>query len=182
MSLPELVVFSVRDSNDARYLSFTGPQRQLRFGPEEGVFSDIAKFAVESAGDGLVHIRSCYENNYWARASRPETWLVASAPEKFDDMSKDGCTLFWPRLSAGNVFVEFIHAQSGMNVVMRPPNDAHAYSLCIEHGAPTEFSLTDFAVAWKLHLEKTFISLKTIFRINCLIRRRIRRRGVLIQL
>ncbi|XP_074284729.1 uncharacterized protein LOC141610531 [Silene latifolia] len=154
MSLPELVVFSVRDSNDARYLSFTGPQRQLRFGPEEGVFSDLARFAVESAGNGLVHIRSCYENNYWARASRPETWLVASAPEKVEDMSKDGCTLFRPRLSAGNVFVEFIHAQSGLNVVMRPPNDAHAYSLCIEHGAPTEFSLTDFAVISRTRLPR----------------------------
>ncbi|XP_074284737.1 uncharacterized protein LOC141610534 [Silene latifolia] len=151
MSLPALVVFSVRDSNnEVRYLSFTGPQRQLRCGTEEGVYSDNVNFVVEPAGDGLVHIRSCYENCYWTRASRFEAWLLASSPEKVEDMSKDECTLFRPRMTAGNVSVGFVHAQSGLNVVMRPSTDAHAYNLCVEPGAPTDFSFLDFA-----HLSKT---------------------------
>ncbi|XP_074284736.1 uncharacterized protein LOC141610533 isoform X2 [Silene latifolia] len=146
MSLPALVVFSVSDSNnEVRYLSFTGPQRQLRCGIEEGVFSDTAKFAVESAGDGLVHIRSCYDNYYWTRASRFEPWLLALAPEKVEDMSKEDCTLFRPRMSAGNVFVGFAHVQSGLNVVMRPATDAHAYHLCVEQAPPTDFSFLNFA-------------------------------------
>ncbi|XP_074284743.1 uncharacterized protein LOC141610542 isoform X3 [Silene latifolia] len=165
MSLPALVVFSVSDSNrEVRYLSFTGPQRQLRFGPVEDVFSDLARFAVEPAGDGLVHIRSCYDNFYWTRASRFEPWLLASNRQKVDDLSRDDSTLFRPRMSAGNVFVSFVHARSGLNVVMRPATDAHAYNLCVEHGAPTEFSYTDYVRLRMIRLPKYVIFLGDNFK------------------
>ncbi|KAK9666905.1 hypothetical protein RND81_14G219800 [Saponaria officinalis] len=149
MSLPELVAFSIKDrEQEVRYLSFTGPHRQLRFGIEEGVYSDTVSFTVEEAGSGLVHLRSCYENKYWVKASGNEPWLVATALEKVEDISKAECTVFRTQFSPGNVFVNFVHAQSGFNVVVRPAHDAHAYNLCVEHGPPTDFNFirySDFA-------------------------------------
>ncbi|KAK9666892.1 hypothetical protein RND81_14G218800 [Saponaria officinalis] len=55
-------------------------------------------------------------------------------------MFVDECTLFWTHFSAGNVFVSFVHAQSGFNVVMRPQEDAYAYNLCLDQAPPTNFS------------------------------------------
>ncbi|KAK9666884.1 hypothetical protein RND81_14G218300 [Saponaria officinalis] len=140
--LPNEVVFTIEDSEkEVRHLSFTGPQRQLRFGAEDGLYSDSTQFVVERFGsDGLVHIRSRYNNYYWARASRHEPWLVASSPERVEDMFVDECTLFWTHFSAGNVSVSFVHAQSGFNVVMRPQEDAYAYNLCLDQAPPTNFS------------------------------------------
>ncbi|KAK9666898.1 hypothetical protein RND81_14G219400 [Saponaria officinalis] len=140
--LPNEVVFTIEDSEkEVRYLSFTGPQRQLRFGVEDGLYGDNTQFVVERfGGDGLVQIRSRYNNYYWARASRHEPWLVASSPERVEDMFMDECTLFWTHFSARNVSVSFVHAQSGFNVVMRPQEDAYAYNLCLDQAPPTNFS------------------------------------------
>ncbi|KAK9666870.1 hypothetical protein RND81_14G217400 [Saponaria officinalis] len=143
--LPNEVVFTIEDSDkEVRYLSFTGPQRQLRFGVEEGVHSDTTQFVVERFGrEGLVHIRSRFNNNYWVRASRHEPWLVASSLKREEDMFKDECTLFQTQFGPGNVLVSFVHAQSGFNVVMRPPEDSHAYNLCLDQAPPTNFSFID---------------------------------------
>ncbi|KAL9231809.1 hypothetical protein vseg_006980 [Gypsophila vaccaria] len=155
MSLPELVVFSIQEANqEVRYLSFTGPQRQLRFGNEESLYSQNVPFVVEQAGSGLVHIRSVYEDRYWVRASRFEPWLVALSLQKVEDMSRDDCTLFRPQFSPGNVFVSFVHAQSGFNVAMRPAEDAHAYNLCVEQAAPAEFRFLNFSTIRKLKLPR----------------------------
>ncbi|KAK9666903.1 hypothetical protein RND81_14G219700 [Saponaria officinalis] len=139
--LPSRLVLSIRDSDqELRYLSFTGPDRRLRFDPEVGIHDDNVVFIFDRTPNGLVHIRSRFDNNYWVRASRNEPWLVASPREKEEDMSKDECTLFRTIFKKFNMSVNFVHAQSGLSVVMRPSTDAHAYNLCVESGPPTDFT------------------------------------------
>ncbi|XP_074284779.1 uncharacterized protein LOC141610545 isoform X2 [Silene latifolia] len=154
MSLPVNLVFSVNDhKQDIRYLSFTGDQKFLRFGAEEGVFTVTTKFAIEPASNGLIHIRSCYDNHYWVRYSVSQPWLSASAPEPVEDQSKDNCTLFRPEISSDAKFVRLQHVRSGLNVVMRPAGDAiNAYYLCVQPSSPaTVFGCINYASLVKLH-------------------------------
>ncbi|KAK9666909.1 hypothetical protein RND81_14G220100 [Saponaria officinalis] len=72
------------------------------------------------------------------RASRNEPWLVASAREKVEDMRS---TVFRAHFIRSRMSVYFTHSQSGLNVVMRPSTDAHAYNLCVERGPHTEFNI-----------------------------------------
>ncbi|KAK9741955.1 hypothetical protein RND81_03G139500 [Saponaria officinalis] len=151
--MPEYLVFSVNDENqDIRYLSFTGDQKWLRFGPKEGVFSVTAKFAIEPAFDGLIHIRSCYDNHYWVRYSVSEPWLSTSAPEPVEDQSKDNCTLFKPEMSSDTNFVSLLHVRSGLNVGMCPAGDDNAYNLCVQQSSPASlFRCINYASLVKLH-------------------------------
>ncbi|KAL6548461.1 hypothetical protein OROGR_008882 [Orobanche gracilis] len=56
-----------------------------------------AKFEVHSSsvGNGLVHIRSCYNNKY-LRVSDDNNWTVAKAEKTEEDQSKRSCTLLRP--------------------------------------------------------------------------------------
>lgn len=56
------------------------------------------KFEVEKSKtvEGLVHIRTCYNNKYWARKSADADSIVAEANEPEEDQSKWSCTLFKP--------------------------------------------------------------------------------------
>ncbi|CAO2821344.1 unnamed protein product [Amaranthus hypochondriacus] len=84
-----------------------------------GFYSDIifnprVKFAVENGPDGLVHIRCCYNNKYWTRASAMEDYITPSASEAIEDKNKWNCTLFKPVLIQDSTLsVEFIHNQTG---------------------------------------------------------------------
>ncbi|PRQ56490.1 putative aerolysin, Agglutinin domain, aerolysin-like toxin, beta complex domain-containing protein [Rosa chinensis] len=87
----------------------------------EQVVSPQAKFEVEMAktGNGLVHIRCCYNNKYWVtnQAARDDTvWIVASADKPEEDQSKSSCTLFNPRFAEGQTQVRFIHVQLRISV------------------------------------------------------------------
>ncbi|XP_074286294.1 uncharacterized protein LOC141611616 [Silene latifolia] len=143
MALPSVVVFSLKDTSPVRYLSITGPDCLLRYDPKEGVFSPTAKFAVEPVGNGLVHLRSCYHNHYWARELETEPWLSASAKNPVEDSSNESCTLFKTYMNSGN-WVRFQHVRSGLNVVVRPAEEAFPYYLAVENSAPSEFKYIDY--------------------------------------
>lgn len=65
-----------------------------------GVTSPFAKFEVEvaSIGGELVHLRSCYNNNYLRKASENpnDVWIAASGKTREEDRTKWSCTLFRP--------------------------------------------------------------------------------------
>ncbi|KAF5728230.1 hypothetical protein HS088_TW21G00375 [Tripterygium wilfordii] len=97
MALPRFIVLKAtynkkylryldRDGVDHGYLGFT----------EEDVISPYAKHQVEMAKceKGLVNIRCCYNNKFWARASESTEWVSATADKPEEDKSKWSCTLF----------------------------------------------------------------------------------------
>ncbi|CAN6372633.1 unnamed protein product [Urochloa humidicola] len=66
--------------------------------------------------DGLVHIRSCYDNRYWAAQRRPHdgSWVVAAGAEEADeDLSRPTCTLFRPTRvdTSGSVRLLHVHTE-----------------------------------------------------------------------
>ncbi|KAK4280021.1 hypothetical protein QN277_011705 [Acacia crassicarpa] len=123
MPLPSFVVlprFMVLKSNyNNKYLRFIQEDVQvhgfLQFSGKE-VVSQYAKFEVEMAkrGNGLVHIRCCYNNKYWVRWSQNHWWIVAGADEPEEDQSKWSCTLFKPIYVDDDAkAVRFSHVQLG---------------------------------------------------------------------
>ncbi|KAI9077510.1 hypothetical protein K1719_040532 [Acacia pycnantha] len=115
MSLPRFVVLKSNYNN--KYLRYIHEDVQvyrfLQFSGEE-VVSPYAKFEVEMAksGNGLVHIRCCYNNKYWVRWTENHWWIVAGADEPEEDQSKWSCTLFKPiYIDADAKKVRFLHVQ-----------------------------------------------------------------------
>ncbi|KAI9114210.1 hypothetical protein K1719_014860 [Acacia pycnantha] len=115
MSLPRFVVLKSNYNN--KYLRYIHEDVQvyrfLQFSGEE-VVSPYAKFEVEMAksGNGLVHIRCCYNNKYWVRWTENHWWIVAGADEPEEDQSKWSCTLFKPiYVDANAKKVRFLHVQ-----------------------------------------------------------------------
>ncbi|XP_021749067.1 uncharacterized protein LOC110714825 [Chenopodium quinoa] len=101
------------------------------------VVSDRAKFAVESAGDGIVHIRSCYNNKYWVRSSESENWIVATSRDAVEDKRAWNCTLFRADVSYDGKTVKFVHIQLGINVGRRDVAWDREMYLCLEPLATT---------------------------------------------
>ncbi|XP_021817691.1 uncharacterized protein LOC110759861 [Prunus avium] len=103
-TLPRFVV--VTSNTNGKYLRYIDediknevPAGYLKFSGQEAG-SQYAKFEVEmaksSGNEGLVHIKCCYNNKYWARRS-PSSYLIAAvADEPVEDKSKYSCTLFEP--------------------------------------------------------------------------------------
>ncbi|KAG4156647.1 hypothetical protein ERO13_D02G009400v2 [Gossypium hirsutum] len=101
------------------YAEFTEPK----------VVSANAKFEVEFAKDGLVHIRSCTNNKYLKRTHNPyitekpneEYWITVTADKPEEDQSKESCTLFKPILE-DPVYknFRFVHVQSGCYLCLWP--------------------------------------------------------------
>ncbi|KAI9077499.1 hypothetical protein K1719_040521 [Acacia pycnantha] len=118
MSLPRFVVLKSNYNN--KYLRYIQEDVQvhgfLQFSGEE-VVSPYVKFEVERAkgGNGLVHIRCCYNNKYWVRWTQNHWWIVAGADEPEEDQSKWSCTLFKPiYVDADDTkTVRFLHVQLG---------------------------------------------------------------------
>ncbi|KAK4275747.1 hypothetical protein QN277_018778 [Acacia crassicarpa] len=117
MSLPRFVV--LKSNYNKKYLHYIQEDVQvhgfLKFSEEE-VVSPYAKFEVEMAksGNGLVHIRCCYNNKYWVRWTQNHWWIVAGADEREEDQSKWSCTLFKPiYVDADAKTVRFLHVQLG---------------------------------------------------------------------
>ncbi|XP_074278884.1 uncharacterized protein LOC141602563 [Silene latifolia] len=135
MTLPERFALSLKDSSPERYMSFTGPDKLLQFGPDEGVLTETVNFALEEAQNGLVHIRSSYNNLYWVREIESDELLSVSAPKPVEDSTKVGCTLFRPNVYSGN-WVSFQHVRSQLNVVVQK---TEPYYLTVANAAPSQF-------------------------------------------
>ena len=105
-----------------KYLSLTKNDPALPTGfikfDENEPMSPQAKFEVEMAksGNGLVHIRSCYNNKYLVRQAYDKHWIVAAADKPEEDEYKFSCTLFEPEPydESGGVEFRFRHVQLGM--------------------------------------------------------------------
>ncbi|KAI9071435.1 hypothetical protein K1719_046605 [Acacia pycnantha] len=122
MSLPRFLALKSNYNN--KYLRYTQEDVRvhafLQFSGEE-VISPKAKFEVEMAkgGNGLVHIRCCYNNKYWVRwpqepEKADERWIFAGADEPEEDQSKWSCTLFKPIYADVDAkTVRFLHVQLG---------------------------------------------------------------------
>jgi hypothetical protein len=54
------------------------------------------RFMVErSEEEGLMHVQCCYNNKYWVPVQDSGRWIIGTADEPKDDMSKPtSCTLF----------------------------------------------------------------------------------------
>ncbi|KAE8702927.1 hypothetical protein F3Y22_tig00110478pilonHSYRG00046 [Hibiscus syriacus] len=138
MTLPRFVV--LRSVAAKAYLSFK-KENDLYGGyaefSEPMVVSPDAKFEVDSAKGGLVHIRSCATNNYLERtqddsvSGKPDEkyWITVTADRKEEDQSKEWCTLFKPvEEDAVNKTYRFVHVQSGCYLCLRlnPSSDVSA--------------------------------------------------------
>ncbi|KAK4275745.1 hypothetical protein QN277_018776 [Acacia crassicarpa] len=115
MSLPRFVV--LKSNYNKKYLRYIHEDVKvhefLQFSGEE-VVSPYVKFEVEMAkiGNGLVHIRCCYNNKYWVRERQDGWWILARADKPEEDQSKWSCTLFKPiYVDADAKTVRFLHVQ-----------------------------------------------------------------------
>ncbi|XP_074271734.1 uncharacterized protein LOC141595668 [Silene latifolia] len=124
MAFHDFEIFTLSDSTPFRTLVVTEPMGYLCF-EEESVFSPRAKFAIERARNGSVHIRSCYNNKYWTRDSSNNVMAIADEPVE-DELSGRN-TLFRPSFEANNT-VRFSRVPTG-TVGMRPPE--HMLRWCL---------------------------------------------------
>ncbi|KAK4275746.1 hypothetical protein QN277_018777 [Acacia crassicarpa] len=115
MSLSRFVV--LKSNYNKKYLRYIHEdvkvQEFLQFSGGE-VVSPYVKFEVEMAksGNGLVHIRCCYNNKYWVRERQDGWWILARADKPEEDQSKWSCTLFKPiYVDADAKTVRFLHVQ-----------------------------------------------------------------------
>ncbi|XP_012480721.1 uncharacterized protein LOC105795568 [Gossypium raimondii] len=123
MTLPRFIV--LKTLCDPTYLGYkhdNGNFNGYAEFTEPTVVSANAKFEVEFAKDGLVHIRSCTNNKYLERihnlsiTERPneEYWITITADKPEEDRSKESCTLFKPIVEDFvNQNYRFVHVQSG---------------------------------------------------------------------
>lgn len=127
MTLPKFVVLKSNYNN--KYLGYVPKEefKDVHQGAEatrnsflrfyiSDVDSPYTKFEVQRAeiGNGLVHLKCCYNNKYWVRWSPNHWWIVAAAQEPEEDKSKWSCTLFKPIYVDGNAkTVRFLHVQLG---------------------------------------------------------------------
>lgn len=99
MELPKFI--GLKSNYNKKYLRYIHEDSEVhglyQFSGDVAV-SGYAKFEVEQAkiGNGLVHIRSVYNNKYWVRWSSNHWWIAANADEPDEDQSKWSCTLFEP--------------------------------------------------------------------------------------
>ncbi|XP_074272260.1 uncharacterized protein LOC141596117 [Silene latifolia] len=124
-----------------KYLSViindTETQGYLEYSADE-VHSPNAKFAVEYAHGGLVHIRSCRTNKYWVRSSSEGYWIVAKASEPMDDKSAWNCTLFRMDLISDDNKATFYHVQSETVLRIRNDDSDRKMFLCIDPSTTSE--------------------------------------------
>ncbi|MBA0612245.1 hypothetical protein Godav_012874, partial [Gossypium davidsonii] len=130
MSVPRFIV--LKSSGAETYLGYkhdNGKYNGYAEFTEPTVVSANAKFEVEFAKDGVVHIRSCTNNKYLERTHNPsitgkldeEYWITITADKPEEDRSKESCTLFEPILK-DSVYKDFrfVHVQSGCYLCLWP--------------------------------------------------------------
>ncbi|CAI0386428.1 unnamed protein product [Linum tenue] len=116
-TLPKFVV--LKSSYNSKYLRYRhegGEQHGFLQYSEDKATSQYAKFEVKMAksGDGLVHLKCCYNNKYLVRWSPKHWWIRGAADRPEEDRSKWSCTLFNPVYVNGDpATVRFLHVQLG---------------------------------------------------------------------
>ncbi|KAK5841257.1 uncharacterized protein LOC108475101 [Gossypium arboreum] len=126
MTLPRFIVLKAPDAeNYLRYKPRNGTYKGYAEFTATTVVSANAKFEVEFAKNGLVHIRSCTKNKYLKRTHtggpNEGYWITITADQPEEDQSKESCTLFEPILEDslhGNY--RFVHVQSGHYLCLWP--------------------------------------------------------------
>ncbi|KAF7059223.1 hypothetical protein CFC21_066155 [Triticum aestivum] len=96
----------------------------------EDVTSPHTRFFMEpsKAHPGLLHVRCCYDNKYWAANQLHDGeddggWIVGAADEAEEDLSKTTCTLF--KTTPGDRssgYIRFVHAQLQMYACVSKEN------------------------------------------------------------
>ncbi|CAN0925575.1 hypothetical protein LINGRAHAP2_LOCUS34841 [Linum grandiflorum] len=117
--LPKFMVIKSRYNHKyLRYRNERGEQHgflQLSLEDDKvaAVANRYAKFEVKKAkfGDGLVHLKCCYNNKYLVRSSSTKWWICAAADAVVEDESKWSCTLFKPVYANDGGGVRFWHVQ-----------------------------------------------------------------------
>ncbi|KAI8004107.1 hypothetical protein LOK49_LG08G01481 [Camellia lanceoleosa] len=141
MALPRFI--ALKSEFQKKYLSYIHEDVKahgfLQFSGEE-VVSQYTKYQVEMAkcGNGLAHIRCCYNNKYWVRSSENEMWIAAQANEPEEKQSKWSCTLFEPTVyeDGDSKTVRFRHVQLNQHACLwnaQPPHDS-----CLFVGSATQ--------------------------------------------
>ncbi|XP_040947489.1 uncharacterized protein [Gossypium hirsutum] len=128
MSLPRFIVIKSINANACLGFKQDDPYEGYTEFSESMVTSPNAKFEVESAKGGLVHIRNCINMNYLERTEEDsisgkadeQYWITATAEKKEEDLSKEWCTLFQPlEEDSVNKTYRFMHVQSGCYLRLR---------------------------------------------------------------
>ncbi|TYH26715.1 hypothetical protein ES288_A02G010900v1 [Gossypium darwinii] len=128
MSLPRFIVIKSINANACLGFKQDDPYEGYAEFSESMVTSPNAKFEVESAKGGLVHIRNCINMNYLERTEEDsisgkadeQYWITATAEKKEEDLSKEWCTLFQPlEEDSVNKTYRFMHVQSGCYLRLR---------------------------------------------------------------
>ncbi|KAL8128138.1 uncharacterized protein LOC141720120 [Apium graveolens] len=105
----------------------------------EHVSSPEAKFEVHKSGNGngLVHIRSCYNNKYLVMLNKHSPWIVAKAEKPEEDQSKFSCTLLRPySVDWDPTKIRLTHVYLNKNLAFWEAAAPH-YG-CVYAGSPTE--------------------------------------------
>ncbi|XP_061993948.1 uncharacterized protein LOC133711887 [Rosa rugosa] len=126
------------------------------------VVSPQAKFEMEIAetGNGLVHIRCCYNNRYWVAneiAGDDTLWIVASAEKREEDRSKTSCTLFEP-IFEGEKQVRFRHVRLQKFASLWKSNTTGPFLNALYLGAGDVFKVVDWEALVILPSRVTFKS------------------------
>lgn len=115
MALP--IFFGLKSNFNNKYVEYVkeageNHDRHLRCSGEN-LLTPFTKYQIEMAkiGNGLVHIKCCYNNKYLVRTTQYSQWIFAGAHEPVEDRSRWTCTLFEPYLEDGKT-IRFRHVQS----------------------------------------------------------------------
>ncbi|XP_022157621.1 uncharacterized protein LOC111024281 isoform X2 [Momordica charantia] len=134
--------FALKSKHNTNYLRYINEYDDriggfLRFSGQRLV-SPYTKFEVEYSdlGKGYVHIRCCYNNKYWVRQSSKSSYIVATANQADEDLSKWSCTLFEPIYDNRQKAYRFRHVQLDQIVFLSHSNDQ--YNDCIVAKAERE--------------------------------------------
>ncbi|KAM7472626.1 hypothetical protein LguiA_010809 [Lonicera macranthoides] len=136
MALPKIFVLKSKYNN--KYLQYVKEDVEVHGFNKlsgENLLSPYAKYEVEMAktGDGLVHIKSCYNNKYFVRWSTHHWWIVAGADEPEEDKSKWSCTLF-EILPMDGKMIRFRHVQLGHYACLWRLGSENVYDSCLFAG------------------------------------------------
>ncbi|KAB2092168.1 hypothetical protein ES319_A02G010700v1 [Gossypium barbadense] len=128
MSLPRFIVIKSINANACLAFKQDDPYEGYAEFSESMVTGPNAKFEVESAKGGLVHIRNCINMKYLERTEEGSIsgkaderyWITATAEKKEEDQSREWCTLFQPlEEDLVNKTYRFMHVQSGCYLRLR---------------------------------------------------------------
>ncbi|KAI3840300.1 hypothetical protein MKW92_008776 [Papaver armeniacum] len=121
LQLPNFII--IQSNFNHRYLHFEKENPTaadaLRFDGDYS-YGLETRFEVVPAttGKGLVHIRSLYNNKFWANSEGHNSWITATAVKPEEDQSSQCCTLFRPVYldSNSNKIVRLLHVHTSYYV------------------------------------------------------------------